>query len=287
LRTLTRYSWLFVVLCWTLQSGIVWAQPGSAPTDAPVIEADRVRITEHLRHVEQTLRRRDVSHLSAAQARERLRNLDRLHAYWTHGVFPHNTHHRERTPYFIDDDGRTCAMAQLIIDSGHADLAEALARTQNYARIRDMHSPALAAWLAASGLSLEEAAWIQPGYGPPCCCSQSLEPVCAKSKYFEATHSLRNECEAVVCWQEKVVNEGLCEKDQGASDGGVSFDRYVWGYSPAPECQSRTRAPSGCQLVPRSTAPSPWLWFLPLLVLLVQARSMVRSARIRRRINSR
>jgi hypothetical protein len=49
--------------------------------------------------------------------------------------------------------------------SGESELVRRIARERNHARVRELaDEPRLAAWLAAVGLSLEEAAAIQPSY---------------------------------------------------------------------------------------------------------------------------
>lgn len=146
------------------------------------LSADDALVREHLQEAEATLRARDTSHLTPALRAERTRNLDRLRAYWQRGAFPRNTDFaNERVPYFIDDAGTTCAMAHLVIESGHEVAARKIAGRENNARIRQMQSPELAAWLASSGLTLEEAALIQPGYEPPkkvyCGCPCEYAPV--------------------------------------------------------------------------------------------------------------
>ena len=128
--------------------------------------SDKETIQQHLELVESGLRERDVSHLSPTLQKARIQNLNTLRVYWKKGVFPRNTHHEARTPYFIDDEGRTCAMAQLLIDSGYEEEAVRISQRENYSYVHDMKSPELAQWLETSGLTLQEAAWIQPNYEP-------------------------------------------------------------------------------------------------------------------------
>jgi len=122
------------------------------------VDMDVERIRAHLSHVEMVLRARGVDDP------ERLRNLDRLHAYWVRGQFPHNHHVEGLTPVFIDEHGTACAVGQLIIDSGDGALAERIAREQRLSYLPDIHTPGLAEWVARSGLTAEELAWIQPSY---------------------------------------------------------------------------------------------------------------------------
>src|SRR6266705_6614732 len=84
-------------------------------------------------------------------------------------LFPQNTDFPgQRVPYFIDRYGTRCAMAYLIEQSGEGDLVTRVAATHNNARIPELRTdPDLGAWLWRNGITLEEAARIQPAYG--CC----------------------------------------------------------------------------------------------------------------------
>ena len=48
------------------------------------------RLRQHFKHVETTLRARDVSHLSPALRQSREHALDRLHSYAERSIFPRN-----------------------------------------------------------------------------------------------------------------------------------------------------------------------------------------------------
>ncbi len=177
------------------------------------LSADDALIQEHLRQAESTLRARDVSHLSPELRAERARNLDHLRTYWQRGEFPRNTHHPgERVPYFIDDTGTTCAMAHLVVESGHELAARHIAARENHERIRDMRSPELLAWLASSGLTLDEAALIQPSYAPwvSCDCPCVFAPVNVRGGI-----SYVNECVAVQCNKRRASDLELgCGEDR-------------------------------------------------------------------------
>lgn len=138
---------------------------GEAPSEFRTREA--ARIGAHLERVEQQLRARDVTRLAPAQREARLRNLEVLHDYRVRGVFPHNHEHPgEVVPSFIDAHGTRCAMAHLIEVSGGGALVRRVAESANHARVADLASdPELIAWLDREGLTLEEAARIQPEYG--------------------------------------------------------------------------------------------------------------------------
>jgi hypothetical protein len=65
-----------------------------------------------------------------------------LHRYRRAGEFPRNSRHLDqRRPYFIDDDGRPCAVGALIQRSGNAELAERIDRTFHNDYVLDMNDP--------------------------------------------------------------------------------------------------------------------------------------------------
>lgn len=123
------------------------------------------RISSHLALVEELLRARDVSQLSSAQRARRLASLNDLRVYWKRGVFPSNRSAPEgRVPFFIDDDGVPCAVGQLMIASGHADLAARVRAGGNERYLDEIDDAAVAAWIEDSGFSLGELRLIQPSY---------------------------------------------------------------------------------------------------------------------------
>jgi hypothetical protein len=133
-------------------------------------EPEPPRIRRHLAAVEAKLRARPTEGLTASQRRNRLARLDDLHEYWTRGEFPQNRDFPDRlVPYFIDAEGVPCAMGYLVRSSGHEDFAEEVRARMNNAYIGEIAAadPRLAQWTEAQGMTLEEAAMVQPAYGPP------------------------------------------------------------------------------------------------------------------------
>jgi hypothetical protein len=134
----------------------------------PVSEAERLHL--HFDAVERELLAADVSQLTEAQRIARAMHIRRLREYADHGVFPRNTDHPgERVPYFIDRFGTRCAMAYLIEQSGAGEYVGRVATRMNNASIHEIAGdPALGgvlhAWLRDNGVSLREAARIQPAY---------------------------------------------------------------------------------------------------------------------------
>lgn len=203
-----RFAWMFVM------SSVLLAAPAAArPLGA--VEADRARISSHLARVEAELAARDVSTLAPELLAERRRNIARLRQYRLAGEFPHNTEHPgERAPYFIDRDGRACAVGALIIASGDEELAERVSATENNARLREMTTPGLTEWVEKSGLSLAECAQIQPSYCDESLCTDGIAPVCGKSgQSYECLKVLEQ------CSNDEYAYDGECV-DGGPPDGG-------------------------------------------------------------------
>lgn len=124
------------------------------------------RIRAHFDSVERELLERDVSALTPAQRKARIRNIRTLHLYRERGDFPQNRDFPDRKiPYFIDAGGRLCAVAHLLATSGRRDIVDRVAARRNNAYVHELaDEPGLAAWLDSAGLSLDEAARIQPDY---------------------------------------------------------------------------------------------------------------------------
>jgi hypothetical protein len=119
-----------------------------------------------LRIVEKELRQKNVGHLSLELRQERAKNIAHLHQYWTSGLYPKNPDFLDqRVPYFKDAVGTPCAMAYLIEQSGHQDLVNAVARSNNHIYINDIQDGPVMDWINKSGLTKAEAARVQPTYG--------------------------------------------------------------------------------------------------------------------------
>lgn len=123
------------------------------------------RVRNHLLQAETQLRAADVSALDASQRSRRAALLDELARYRLRGQFPRNRDHDDATPYFIDDRGVRCAMAHLIESSGGVELVRRVTVTANNAYIADLATnEELGSWLLHNGISLGDAARIQPTY---------------------------------------------------------------------------------------------------------------------------
>ncbi len=128
-----------------------------------------VRLQAHFDSVGRELRSRDVSHLSREQQSARSELVAWLSDYRSAAAFPLNDGVSPRAvPIFRDSRGVLCAMAYLIQRSGRADIVGDIAAARNTATIHQLSDDQrLVAWLDSAGLTVDEAARIQPWYGPP------------------------------------------------------------------------------------------------------------------------
>lgn len=136
-------------------------------TDATDAGDERIRIQAHLARVSDHLRERAPAGLTPDQRAARRVTLQWLDEYLAAGVFPHN-HVRPgtRTPVFVDPHGTPCAVGYLLLRSGEDRLVEEIVRTDNLVRVPELRGdPRLQRWLDARGITLDEAAMIQPQYG--------------------------------------------------------------------------------------------------------------------------
>jgi hypothetical protein len=123
-------------------------------------------IATHLMLVEQTLRSRSVSHLSVSQIKNRLELLDKLNGYWNAKTFPVNDYLTYKNPVFIDRIGTHCGVGYLMQQSGAEKLAQQIDAEQKFAYVHEIKVTGVKAWADANGFTLDELAWIQPGYPP-------------------------------------------------------------------------------------------------------------------------
>lgn len=130
------------------------------------LPSEVVRLRAHFDSVDTELRMRDVSHLSVEQRASRTKLIAWLREYRNAGRFPQNDRFPNRiVPFIRDSQATLCAMAYLVDRSGRGDIVDHIANTRNNAYIRDLtDDQALVTWLDASGLSVGEAARIQPSY---------------------------------------------------------------------------------------------------------------------------
>jgi hypothetical protein len=128
------------------------------------MDPEPLRMHTHLAYVRAWLGGRPAARPELAAARARL--LGFLDEYIAHGTTPRNTRLPYRNPVFIDDDGTICAVGYLIERTAGRPLAEQIAAEHGHDYLETIAAavPEVAAWIAASGFTLDELASIQPGY---------------------------------------------------------------------------------------------------------------------------
>lgn len=126
--------------------------------------SDKEYIQAHLQSVLGILRTNPTDGFSAAQLSSRMQLITILDGYRVAGRFPMNYYREERIPVFIDEHQTHCAVGYLLQQTGHEDLALRIAANDNYIWVKDITDPAVIAWQAQSGLTLEEVKLIQGAY---------------------------------------------------------------------------------------------------------------------------
>lgn len=147
-------------------------------------DREQTRVAQHILRAEAHADQREVR-LRPLQRLARKLLLAELAEYRARGRFPKNRDFEQPTPYFVDAAGTRCAVAHLLDASGESELVQRIAHERNHARVAELADEArLVAWLDVAGLSVEEAALIQPSY---CFRPDPVECVCQhrSSGYFE------------------------------------------------------------------------------------------------------
>ena len=126
------------------------------------------RLRAHFDSVDVELRHAKALQFTPSQRKARATLIGWLQEYRDAGKFPRNDRFPELAmPFFRDGHGVLCAMAYLIERSGRRELIDRVALTRNNAFIPELADDSeLRAWLDSVGLSLAEAARIQPSYEP-------------------------------------------------------------------------------------------------------------------------
>lgn len=152
-----------------LEVNAQWHQMGpTLATDAKPVHFtnEAARIAQHLHLVSAYLRSHVPGGFAASAVANRNTLLNDLDAYADRGIFPQNHVLPYRNPVFIDPAGTACAVGQLMIESGHRELAESISREMNLAYVHDMQRSDVLQWATEEGFTEDELAWIQPGYPP-------------------------------------------------------------------------------------------------------------------------
>ncbi|MCO4745337.1 MAG: hypothetical protein KC912_11160 [Proteobacteria bacterium] len=101
----------------------------------------------------------------AVLSERRQAHIERLEAYSSAGRFPLNLDQPGPAHMFMDATGSRCAMAELIWQSGYEPLVVETYATQNDVVMAELSVGPLTDWVAISGLTMDEVAFIQePGF---------------------------------------------------------------------------------------------------------------------------
>jgi hypothetical protein len=136
----------------------------------PSENSEVLRIRSHFDSVLVELSRRDTRELTAAQRGHRVHLVETLKRYRDRGVFPRNYDFPgQAVPYFVDrKTGTLCAVAHLLESTGRRDIVDRVAQANNNVAVAELQGDSVFEnWLDANGLTLQEAARIQPAYGGP------------------------------------------------------------------------------------------------------------------------
>jgi hypothetical protein len=161
--TLTLAGMLAAALALPRGAGAALSHGSPAPLDRRLEVA---RLRAHFDSVDAELRHANSLHFTPGQRRARATLIGWLQEYRDGGDFPRNDRFPGRAmPFFRDSRGVLCAMAYLIDRSGRGDLVDRVALTRNNAFVAELADDlALRGWLDSVGLSVAEAARIQPTY---------------------------------------------------------------------------------------------------------------------------
>lgn len=149
--------WLWIPFLVITPPGLLSAQAGA--------EVHRGDLHSHYQRVEAELRAAPQP-CDPALAASRAAAIDLLREYRERGDFGQNFEFPgQRQPYFVDRDGRRCAVAYLMDRTGKHALVLEIAAARNHAWVAELiDDPRLQQWLQQQGLSAAEAARIQaPG----------------------------------------------------------------------------------------------------------------------------
>ena len=157
----TKFETMFIV-----NKEIVFQQlPRSWYTEQISEPSDPIAF--HLKEVENHLRANVPASIPFHLYKKRLMLLDILHEYQVSSAFPQNEHLAFRTPIFIDEYNHYCAVGWLMHNTGAETIARSIQATQNMAYLKNIQVEGLEQWVANSGFTVDELAWVQPGYPPP------------------------------------------------------------------------------------------------------------------------
>lgn len=130
--------------------------------------AEDERLQAHFEWVLTLLRAQPVEGWPAERLARRERTLSLIETYARIGRFPRNRVRSDcMVPVFYDEEGTACAVAFLMENTGAHALASTIHASTNLAFVMEMTREALIEWAEEAGLTLSEAALVQPSYCGP------------------------------------------------------------------------------------------------------------------------
>ncbi|WP_027419146.1 T9SS type A sorting domain-containing protein [Crocinitomix catalasitica] len=141
-------------------------QHKSHTTKAISFTTDADRIQYHLNAVIADLRKNYNSNFNKTQLQNRWELLDELERYADAKLFPENMAYAHRQPCFVDAKNTHCAVGYMMEVSGNSDLVARINATHQYDYIADIKTAGVHEWANEFGFTVDELAWIQPGYPP-------------------------------------------------------------------------------------------------------------------------
>lgn len=138
-------------------------------------ETDNDAIQTHLLLVCNYLKEKPTNSFNNRQLSNRNQLIEKLEQYANNKVFPTNSFHTERTPYFVDIYGVHCAVGFLMKESGHTDLVAKIKENENFKYIEDIQTVGVSEWAEKYGFTVKELKWIQPSYFPSSNLTQAIE----------------------------------------------------------------------------------------------------------------
>lgn len=99
--------------------------------------------------------------LRAVLKSRRAKNVAAFRAYADRGLYPHNFTTSGALNVWIDEEGRRCAAATMIWQSGAKSLVRQVAKDDNFIKLGDVTDGPVLDWILTSGLTQTEVATIQ------------------------------------------------------------------------------------------------------------------------------
>lgn len=173
-------------------------------------EDEDARVTQHLEDALVQLQTATPPGLSNEQREARAGLLRDLRRYIDAHEFPRND--GPVTPVFVDDDEHHCAMGALLAWNGGEHLVRSIREKRNLATVPTLvDEPGLGEWLTAHGMTVEEAALVQPGYYS---CTPTLE-VCFRAREPQLWVANGSETPNSITYSTSATRDGVCAAPTG------------------------------------------------------------------------